>query len=104
GGDSASGDTGGDDATTSSLEPKQGGSITMGMFSETAGLDPVVTFGGGATGTTEVGAVYDTLMRYDTDTGEYVPHLAESLESNDDKTSWTLKLRPDVKFTDGTPL
>lgn len=104
GGDSASEGTGGDGATTSSLEPKQGGSITMGMFSETAGLDPVVTFGGGATGTTEVGAVYDTLMRYDTDTSEYVPHLAASLESNDDKTSWTLKLRPDVKFTDGTPL
>ena len=47
---------GGATTTTSSTTPapKAGGSIKMGMFSETAGLDPVVTNGGGTTGTTEI--------------------------------------------------
>ena len=34
----------------------------MGMFSETAGLDPVVTNGGGTTGTTEIAAIYDVIV------------------------------------------
>jgi peptide/nickel transport system substrate-binding protein len=88
--------------TTTTLAPKVGGSITMGMFSETAGLDPVVTNGGGTTGTTEVGAIFDPLMRYDTDAKKYVPHMAESLTPNAENTEWTLKLRPNVKFSDGT--
>ena len=89
--------------TTTTLTPKDGGSVTMGVFSETAGLDPVVTYGGGTTGTTEVGAIYDTIMRYDTDNEDVrTRRLAESLKSNTDNSEWTLKLRPNVKFTDGT--
>jgi peptide/nickel transport system substrate-binding protein len=64
------------------LAPKDGGTLTHGVFSETAGLDPAVTFGGGATGTTEVGAIFDTIMRYDTDKKVFVPQIAESLSSN----------------------
>ena len=67
-------------STTTTLAPKDGGSITHGVFSETAGLDPAVTFGGGATGTTEVGAIFDTIMRYDTDKKAFVPQIAESLD------------------------
>lgn len=89
-------------ATTTSLTPKAGGSITMGMFSETAGLDPVVTNGGGTTGTTEVGAIFDALMRFNPETKKYEPQIAESLTGNADNTEWTLKLRPNVKFSDGT--
>ncbi|MEV6929498.1 ABC transporter substrate-binding protein [Dactylosporangium sp. NPDC051485] len=47
-------------------------------------------------------AIYDTLMRYD-DKGIPEPYLAEALSSVDAKT-WTLKLRPDVKFHDGAKL
>jgi peptide/nickel transport system substrate-binding protein len=90
--------------TTTTATPKFGGSITMGMFSETAGLDPVVTNGGGTTGQTELTAVFDTLMRYNTEKKVYEPHLAESLTNNADNNEWTLKLRPNVKFSDGTTL
>ena len=73
---------GGTAATTTSvattLTPKVGGSIAMGMYSETAGLDPVVSNGGGTTGNTELMAIYDTIMRYDTTTGKYEPQTAES--------------------------
>src|SRR5687767_9468678 len=89
-------------STTTTLAPKDGGNLTHGVFSETAGLDPAVTFGGGATGTTEVGAIFDTIMRYDTEKKVFVPQIAESLTPNADFSEWTLKLRPNIKFTDGT--
>src|SRR5690606_28782665 len=34
---------------------------------------------------------------------ETVPVLAESLEPNEDFTVWTLKLKPGITFSDGTP-
>jgi peptide/nickel transport system substrate-binding protein len=89
-------------STTTTLTPKDGGNLTHGVFSETAGLDPAVTFGGGATGTTEVGAIFDTIMRYDTVKKEFVPQIADSLTPNADFSEWTLKLKPNIKFTDGT--
>jgi len=83
-------------------QPKSGGSIKMGMFSETAGLDPVVTNGGGTTGTTELAAIFDTVMRYDTTTKKFEPQTADSLTANADSSEWVLKLRSGIKFTDGT--
>ena len=85
-------------------EERKGGEITMGVFSETSGLDPTVSTGSGVTGMNELMALYDVLMRLDRDTGEYVPHLAESLESNDDATVWTLGLREGITFGNGDPL
>ena len=52
----------------------------------------------------ELTALYDTLMRYNPDTGQFEPRLAQSLTANADNTQWTLKLRPGVTFTDGSPL
>ena len=49
-------------------------------------------------------AVYDVLMQWDSSTGEFSPKLADSLEANENSTVWTLKLRDNVKFSDGTPL
>src|SRR5690606_23979230 len=48
--------------------------------------------------------VYDTLVRYDQDSGEFVPQVAESLEPNADFTEWTLTLRSGVTFGNGDPL
>jgi peptide/nickel transport system substrate-binding protein len=46
-------------------------------------------------------AIYDTLM-YDGLDGSVVPQTADSLTSNDG-TVWTLKVHPNIKFSDGTP-
>ena len=89
-------------AATTTTPPKVGGSVKMGMFSETAGLDPVVTNGGGTTGNTELAAIYDTIMRYDTTTKKFEPQTADSLTPNGDGSEWTLKLRSGIKFSDGT--
>lgn len=82
----------------------KGGTLTVASFVEIPGLDPIAPIGNGCCGLNELAAIYDTLMRYDPDTAKFEPQLAESLESNDELTEWTLKLRPDVTFTDGTPL
>ncbi|MCD9623261.1 ABC transporter substrate-binding protein [Rhabdothermincola salaria] len=89
--------------TQDEVEPVEGGTLTMGMYSPITSLDPTVINGSGTAGGIEMAALYDVLMRYDYDTGEFVPHLAESLEPNEDFTQWTLTLPSDVTFTDGTP-
>ncbi len=81
-----------------------GTEITMGMFSETAGLDPTVSSGSGTTGMIELASMFDVLAIYDQVNKEYVPHLAESFSANDDLTQWRLTLRPGITFPDGTPL
>ncbi|TIH40901.1 ABC transporter substrate-binding protein [Subtercola vilae] len=48
-------------------------------------------------------AVYDSLLRGNPD-GSIAPNLATDYTYNADKTVLTLKLRTDVKFTDGTAL
>ncbi|HEX7097385.1 MAG TPA: ABC transporter substrate-binding protein [Acidimicrobiales bacterium] len=78
--------------------------LTMGVFSETSGLDPTVSNGGGATGGTELAAIYDTLMRWDPQAEEYVPQVAEALEHDEQFNTWTLHLRDGVNFGNGDPL
>lgn len=85
-------------------DPAEGGTLDFGAFAEPTSLDPGMTIAAGSTGGVEMAAIYDTLMRYDTESQEFVPRLAESLEGNDDGSEWTLKLRDGVQFSDGTPL
>jgi peptide/nickel transport system substrate-binding protein len=48
-------------------------------------------------------AIYDTLTVPNSE-GEYVPYLAEAVEPNEDYTQWTITVRDDVTFHDGTDL
>ncbi|MFM9108307.1 MAG: ABC transporter substrate-binding protein, partial [Chloroflexota bacterium] len=65
-------------------------------------LDPQVSFDGQSPLLWR--AVYETLVRYDGDTLDIVPHLAESYEVSDDGLTYTFMIRPGVTFTDGAPL
>ena len=47
--------------------------------------------------------VYETLMRFD-ENGELQPYLAESLTADVDNLTYTVKLRDDVYFSDGSKL
>ena len=87
---------------TTAPQPKSGGSLTIGTFTETPSLDPVTNIGTGVTGGMELVALYDTLMTYDTATGKFEGRTAASLTPNTDLTVWTLKLKPNIKFADGT--
>lgn len=85
-------------------EPVKGGTLTFASLAPVTNLDPTLTQATGPTGGTEMAAVYDVLMRYDIESEQFVPHLAESMEESDDRLTWTMKLREGVTFSDGTPL
>ncbi|MEO8695169.1 MAG: ABC transporter substrate-binding protein [Acidimicrobiales bacterium] len=88
--------------TTTAKAPQVGGTLVFGAFLQPLGLDPIVAIGGGNIGGTEMAAIYDTLIRFDTTTAKYEPQTAESLAPNADFTEWTLKLKQTIKFSDGT--
>ena len=46
--------------------------------------------------------LYGALVTYNDKSGKAEPVLAESMEPNADFTKWTLKLKKDIKFSDGT--
>ncbi|MBM0127596.1 ABC transporter substrate-binding protein [Pimelobacter simplex] len=85
-------------------KPADGGTLTYSGLTEPTSLDPAMTIASASTGGVEMAAIYDTLMRYDSEQKVFVPQLAKSLEANEDQTEWTLTLREGVKFSDGTPL
>lgn len=85
-------------------DPVAGGELDVSAYTEVRSLDPVDVIANGLSGGTELAAIYDVLMRYDPESATYEPHLAASLESTDDSTGWTLGLREDVTFSDGTPV
>ncbi|WP_116996695.1 ABC transporter substrate-binding protein [Desertimonas flava] len=82
----------------------EGGDITVGAYSFTQSLDPTIAGSNGLLGASELAAIYDTLIRFDPETGAFEPRVAESLEPNEDFTVWTLVLRNGVTFGNGDQL
>lgn len=98
--------TGGTDAVnqgapTDEGTPQDGGVLKVGVGADIDGLYPVEarwSLDGNLIGS----SIYDTLLSFD-EQRNLVPRLALSVTPNDDGTVWTMKLRPDVTFHDGTP-
>ena len=82
--------------------PVPGGSLAIALPGVVDGLNPVSarwSIEGNLVGS----SLFDTLLTFDED-GALVPRLAESVVPNDDGTEWTITLRPDIRFHDGSPL
>ncbi|MDW7644702.1 MAG: peptide-binding protein [Desulfuromonadales bacterium] len=81
-------------------EPAYGDTIVMGSIGDASNLLPVLA---SDSSSSEInGLIYNGLVRYDKNfniEGE----LAESWEISDDNRTLTFKLRPDVRWHDGTP-
>jgi len=80
---------------------KSGGSITVGVANQllTTCLSPNAS--NSALGIMKT--VYEGWVEKRAD-GKYVPFLAESVTPSADFKSWTIKIRPGIKFHDGTDL
>jgi peptide/nickel transport system substrate-binding protein len=90
-------------AGAASSKITKGGNITVLQTTDPGSLDPskmgVLSTSG------PIGyPVYDQLLTFDSKTGKLKPILLQSITGNADSTVWTLKLRPNVKFADGTTL
>jgi len=81
---------------------KQGGTLTVGQELDIPGFDPLRVGVYDTSANTAAAAIFDTLTTLD-DKGEVRPKLALSWTHSDDFKTWTFKLRPGVKFHDGTP-
>lgn len=84
-------------------DTRSGGTLTVGLESELMGFDVVQ---GGAldpSGEITMRAIQEPLVRYDYETSEIMPLLAVEWAASDDQTVWTLRLREDVLFHDGSP-
>ncbi|MCC8980135.1 ABC transporter substrate-binding protein [Bradyrhizobium sp. 10BB] len=81
---------------------KQGGTLTVGQELDIPGFDPLKVGVYDTSANTAAAAIFDTLTTLD-DKGEPKPKLALSWTHSDDFKTWTIKLRPGVKFHDGTP-
>jgi len=82
---------------------KKGGSITMGLELDIPGFDPLKVGVFDTAALTAAALLFDTLTYLD-DKGVPQPKLALSWSPSEDFKTWTFKLRPGVKFHDGTPL
>lgn len=85
----------------SAAKPKPGGSLTIGVEAEESGFDPTSAHFD-STGVLYARTVYDPLAIVLAD-GTVAPYLAESITPNQDYTAWTITVRPNVMFHDGTP-
>lgn len=93
GGSPASGDGGG--------SGQNGGRLTLIITGNIPDLDPHSAYD--STASSVFFGTHEMLVRFKgSSTEEYEPMLAESWESNEDKTVWTFKIPDGVKFHDGT--
>jgi peptide/nickel transport system substrate-binding protein len=87
-------------APSSNIHP--GGTLTYISGSEVGSLDPaMLRVGGPVSQGQPLVALFDVIVFEDT-TGAITPQTAQSLTSSD-AVVWTLKLQPNIKFSDGTP-
>jgi peptide/nickel transport system substrate-binding protein len=85
-------------STDAKAKPANGGTISYGHEQE-----PPCLTGGWVQQAYLARQVLDSLVSQDKG-GKIVPWLAESWSVSKDQLTWTFKLKPGVKFTDGTPL
>lgn len=108
----------GDDSASSSAEaassgtdtqssapagPVRGGEATVLVPSEGATLDPARMNGSAGSDGQRGFALYGALVVMDPHASEVKPVLAESFTPDATNQVWTLELKPDIVFSDGTP-
>ena len=104
GGADASGASGGGGGTGPTGEPVAGGTGRILQANEPRGLDPALIANSWANSPVVGNALYGQLMIDDPKTGEVEYRIAKDFTTKDGGKTFTLTLRDDVDFSDGTPL
>jgi peptide/nickel transport system substrate-binding protein len=82
--------------------PRRGGTLRAGLEADFNSFSPT-TGQFDTSGIIYASTVFDALTTIDA-SGKVQPYLAQSITPNPDYTVWTLTVRPNVEFHDGTPL
>ena len=89
-----------------SLQPRgcdatmPGTKVDYAVFSPASSLDPTAS-SGYVVGGTELVNVWDVLMTFDSETGDYQPRVAKSLTPNHDFSEWTLVIPSGITYGNG---
>src|SRR5262245_50787603 len=89
-------------ASAPALAQKKGGTLTVGLELDIPGFDPLKVGVYDTAANIAASLILETLVKLD-ENAKPKPSLALSWSSSEDAKVWTFKLRPDVKFHDGTP-
>lgn len=99
--DSPSGSTDPEPPPSELAGPRNGGRLVVALADDSANWSPAAS--PWSSSQFEVGrAIYDRLAVY-SDGHELLPELADSIEPNSDFTEWTITVRDEVVFHDGSP-
>ena len=82
--------------------PVDGGTMTISFKDDVATLDPAIGYDW--QNWPIIKSIFDGLMDYKPGSTDLTPNLAESFTVSPDGKTYTFKLRPDVKFTNGRQL
>ena len=88
-------------AGAASSGPAYGGTQTWALESDSPGYVPGISSMLAYSGGDVEQAIYDSLTKYAAN-GTAEPYLAQSVTPNSTNTVWTVTLRPNTKFEDGT--
>ena len=83
-------------------KPVSGGNLVIGIDAEEPGLLPPYNTWDND-GATYGNLLYDTIASLGAD-GKYHPYLAQSIDHSADYKTWTIKVRPNVKYSNGDPV
>ena len=93
--------SGNDGSAQDEATPVDGGSLVIGIPTETGGWNPATNQIADA-GSLVISSILEPLAEIGPDSAAQ-PWLADSWSPNADFTSWTLRLHPSITFHDGTP-
>jgi peptide/nickel transport system substrate-binding protein len=93
----------GESGLASAGKPVRGGKIVYGLEAETGGGFCLAESQLAISGIMVARQFYDTLTVFNAD-GKYSPYLAKSITPDSTYKTWTITLRPGIKFHDGSPL
>src|SRR3954451_24413026 len=95
------GNVGAPPTTAPRQDAQPGGTLTYLKVADGPGLDPIKISNSGNSDGPPAFMIFDMLVYSDLKDGQVKPQTAESLTSTD-ALVWTLKIKPNIKFSDGT--
>ncbi len=91
-------------STSAAKKATAGGTLTVLVANEIPSFSPYPQRIGSLTqGGDRTFAVFDTILKIDPKTNAPVPNMG-TVTTDDGGSTWIMKLKPDIKFSDGSPL